>query len=80
MGWGSGAELLEEVIKIIDPWLSGNEGGTLDVYVNLIDAFWECDADTLDDLVGKTKLLDRALLLAEYVDQDYLDEYGYKDE
>lgn len=78
MGWGSGSELLGEVLDIIEPHVTGRVEEA--VYVKLIDAFWNHDADTLDELVGRSPVLDRALLLAEYVDQDYLDEYGCKDE
>lgn len=77
MGWSSGSEILSQIIDVLEPKFS--EGEAIDVYINLIDIFWNCDADTLDELVGRSVELDKALLMSEYVDQDYLNEYGVEE-
>ena len=59
MGWGSGGELLRDIASMADPYLWGDK--SVEFYTQLIDLFEDHDCDTIDEAVGVSKHLDKAI-------------------
>lgn len=57
MGWGSGSQLMSEVLQAVQP--PNNQKG-VSVCKKLIDAFEAMDCDTLDECLGEWDAFDKA--------------------
>ena len=62
MGWSGGSILLEDVVRAIEKCFDAEEyhEELVSVYEELIDLFENCDADTLDEIIGASESLDQA--------------------
>lgn len=60
MGWNGGSELMDEIIDAhVDASLDYNT--KYEIYLRIIRAFMNMDADTLDECLGRDVAYDRAL-------------------
>jgi hypothetical protein len=60
VGWGSGSQLLGEVVELIDPYIYGDVAKAR-VYAKLIDLFEDHDCDTIDEARGVSESFDKAI-------------------
>lgn len=59
MGWASGSRLMSGVITTIDKHVADARKRE-EIYKELIEAFEDCDADTLDECRGESRAYDFA--------------------
>lgn len=59
MGWSGGTELFSAVIKVIKPAVKDEKKRT-QMYRELIEAFTDCDWDTVDECCGEDTAYDAA--------------------
>lgn len=75
MGWGSGSDLLRDIINILNN-AELDDDVRKELYDALIPAFQDHDCDTLDECLGKDKQYDLAYkeYFPEEDDLDYFDD------
>lgn len=66
MGWTSGSSLFSEIAETIERYVSDSQV-KYNLYYELIESFLEADCDTLNECVGISKELDKALVDFEIV-------------
>lgn len=69
MGWSRGGELMDVVIAAMMRTAAGTEPRSA-IYEDLIEAFWNADADTLEECMGVDPAFDVALRTSGYIEDE----------
>jgi cation transport regulator ChaB len=77
MGWNGGSHLFSQVIEQIKKYIP-DEDDRVEIYRNLINAFWDEDWDTQDECMGEDSAYDIAW--KELYQEHYEEPWGQEEE